>query len=401
MLPSCLQSTADKLTVSKCGNSFVISDSKQIFLFEHDSDIEKYNLLKKLKNKSNNGAFFDCKRNIIVSPYGYKGVKNNKGGVTIFDLTTNKMRDYEIYDGVNGQLGRYKNGVLLSTMLIHRAKINSEEGYVPPKTVLDKNMIFDNPKRFPQEVVEDYKHGRIWKLFEYMHLFDLDKKRIIKSYKQNADYGRIIEGKIYVELIDAVGIIDLENKFRIKLLERKTEYNNNEVRLSVPANTIGVFVNKEYYLITTDRSWDFATSRNQRVSKKYKNNTIYKIVDEKLIELAVLPFNHIAYSVAVGVDIFMFSNNAKNIAKFNTLTNKITKYKILLPSVSKEYTIDSVGYTKNGFILAMSIKGTTKGLIFLTNKSFSKISAVYAVPMSNISITTNEDIQTTNYRAVN
>ena len=397
----CVQNTNEKLSVKDCDATFVVSDRRKIYLFEHENNMTNFHLLKTFDNWSNKAAFFDCKRNIVVSPYGYKGVKRDKGGVTIFDLNNGKVKDYEISDGVNGQLGLYENGVLLSTMLIHTARIDKKSGYVPPRAIIDKKIVFESPERFPEEVVEDYKAGRLWKTFEYIHLFDLDRKKVVKSYAQNASYGGVFEGKLYAEfVIGAVGIMDLNNGFREKIIERKMTNNVNGVHLSMPGNSIGVFVDKDHYTISTHRSWDFASDRNRRISTKFKKNAIYKVENEKLIEWAVIPFENISYAVVVGKNIFVFSGNTKNVAKYDTSTNKLTKYHLSLPALEDEYRIDSVGYTENSFIFALSVGGTSKGLIFLTDKSFTKISPIYEVPMSNMSVTTNQDIQTTNYHAV-
>jgi hypothetical protein len=397
----CVQNTNEKLSINNCDNIFVVSDREKIYLFEHENNIISFHLLRTFENWSNNGAFFDCKRNIVVSPYGYKGEKHDKGGVTIFDLNNGKVKDYEISDGVNGQLGLFENGVLLSTMLIHTKEIDKKSGYVPPKSILDKNMVIGNPEMFPVEVVDDYKAGKLWKMFEYIHLFDLDRKEIVKSYEQNADYGSIFEDKFYAQFIDAVGIINLKNNFREKIIERDSVSDGkNSLHLSKPANTIGVFVDKVHHVITTQHSWDFSSGRNQRINSKFKKNALYKVESEKLIELAVIPFEDISYAVVVEKNIFIFSSNAKNVAKYDTSTNKLTKYHLSIPALEDEYTIDSVGHTENSFIFALSIAGSSKGLLFLTNKSFTKISSMYEVPMSDMSVTTDIDIQTTNLRAV-
>ena len=397
----CVQNTNEKLNVNNCANTFVVSDIGKIYLFEHENNMTNFHLLKTFDNWSNNAAFFDCKRNIVVSPYGYKGVKRDKGGVTIFDLNNDKVKDYEISDGVNGQLGLYENGVLLSTMLIHTARIDKKLGYVPPKAIIDKKIVFESPEMFPEEVVEDYKAGGLWKTFEYIHLFDLDKNEVVKSYKQNTYYGKVFEDEMYAQFLEAVGTINLKNNFQEKIIEQTIVHDKDGVHLSMPGNSIGVFVDKEHYTISTHRSWDFASDRNRRISTKFKKNAIYKVENEKLIEWAVIPFENISYAVVVGKNIFVFSGNTKNVAKYDTSTNKLTKYHLSLPALEDEYRIDSVGYTENSFIFALSVGGTSKGLIFLTDKSFTKISPIYEVPMSNMSVTTNQDIQTTNYHAVN
>lgn len=396
LIEGCAKEANNKIVVENCDNVFVVSDESEIYLFEHEVEGVDFHLLGKYQNKSNTGAFFDCKRNIIVSPYGYKGVNNNKGGVTIFNLNNGKLKDYIIPDGVNGQLGVYNNGVLLSTMLMHSTKIDKKSGYVPPNEIIKKESVLENPKMFPREVVEQYNSGELWKSFEYIHLFDLDTKTVTKSYSQNIDYGHIYNNKLYSEFIDAVGAIDLKNGFVEKIIERRVTKHKNEEQLSLPAISSGVFVNENYYVITTGRSWD--TTRRKMLN--FEKNTIYKVVNESLVKLTSLPFKTFAYAFSINENIYIFSNTSEKVFEFNTQTKKNTLYDLKLPDSVKGYVIDSVGYTNKNFILTLSVPGYTKGAIFLLSNDFSKISQKYDAPMGAMSVTTVNNIQTLNKRSL-
>jgi len=392
-LSACTQNSNEKPTVSNCDNTFVVSDNNNIYLFEHDNDSVNFNVLRQYENKSNMDAFFDCQRNIIVSPYSYKGIHNNEGGLTIFNLSNNKQKDYEIEDGINGQLGLYKNGVLLETMLVHRTKIDKNSGHISQKSILNEYRILNNPENYPEEMVNDYKAGERWKRFTYTHLFDLDRKKIVKSYKQTPFSGRVINNKMYARFRDFIGIMDLKNSFVEKVIEWKETYNEDGTQFSMPSMSLHVFADKKTFIISTHKSWDFKNRNDQWEVKKFKKSTIYKVEEEKLVEAATLPFKDAAYAVAIKQDIFVFSNTAKNIAKFNTQTNKLTEYNLVLPDVTEEYYLNSVGFTKDNFILSFSDEERTKGLVFLANKNFTEISPAYKVPMNRMGVATNQGIQ--------
>lgn len=389
VLSACTQNSNEKLTVNNCDNVFVVSDNHNIFLFEHESDNVDFHLLKKHTNSWNTDAFFDCKRNIIVSPYSAKG----EGGITIFNLSNNKSTDYIIDDDVNGQLGLYKSGVLLSTKLRHHTKIDKNSGYVSPWSIINKYRILKNPENYPEEMVNDYKKGEFWKRFTYTHLFDLDTKKIVKSYKQTPYFGQVINGKIYAGFHDFIGTMDLENGFVEKIIGWEKTYNQDGTHISMPTMPVRVFVDKKPYIIPSHKSWDFKDRSGQQKLKKFKTNIIYQAENGKLVEVVTLPFDDAAYAVAVQYDMFVFNRSAKNIAKFNTQTNKLTEYNLALPAVTEEYYINSVGFTKDNFILSFSDEDRTKGLIFITNKNFTEISPAYKVPMNRMGVATSQGIQ--------
>ncbi|MCF6204656.1 MAG: hypothetical protein L3J59_13475 [Methylococcaceae bacterium] len=387
---------------TNCDSQFVVSDNRQIYLYEYrDSKSLDFDLLHKFENISNNGAFFDCARNTIVSPYGYKGEGRNESGVSIFKLDTKEVRDYNIPDGVNGQLGLYKNGVLLSSRLIYSSKVDKNLGFVPKSEIISKKYVNDNPDTVTKEIINDYKNGVLWKRYEYMHLFDLNKNKIIKSYKQNADFGRVIDGKLHAQFIDAFGIVNLENGYRKKIIERLSIKDNEKgLRLSVPANIISVFSDTGYYAITTDKSWNYSESREHKILKNIDANSIYMAIDGVLVKQISLPFKKPSYAITIGSEILVFDRGGNHVSKYNSLTKELLNYDISELLKLKNYSINSVGYTNNKFIFSMTNKKNTNGIIFSTNNEFSKASPIYKVNMSNMSVTTNNNIQTSFYRAV-
>jgi len=402
LLAGCESNSSSSNSLINCDSRFVVSDIRQIYLFEYkDPTSLNFDLLHKFENVSNNGAFFDCARNAIVSPYGYKGKNNNESGVSIFKLDTKKVKDYNIPDGVNGQLGLYKNGVLLSSRLIYSSKIDTSLGFVPEREIISKEYVDKHPENVSKEIINDYKKGVLWKKYEYMHLFDLNKNKVVKSYKQNADFGEVINGKLHAQFIDAFGIVNLEDGSRKKIIERSTLKNKEKgIQLSIPANIISAFSDSGYFAITTDKSWNYSNGRGHKVLKSLDSNSIYMAIDGTLVKQISLPFENPSYAITIGSEIFVFSRGGKYISKYNFSTKRLINYDMSELLELENYSINSVGYMNNNFIFSMTDTKNTTGIIFSTNNKFSKVSPIYKVNMSNMSVTTNKNIQTNFYRAV-
>lgn len=402
LISLCIQSCIDRnasvpVFNLPCDNAFVLSDMESIFLYEiKDAVITEK--VREFSNRSNRGAVYDCKRNILISPYGYKGRNKNKGGLTIFNMLDGSQRDYEIKDGVAGQLGFYKEGILLATMLIHAGPVNPEGGFVPPKSIIDKETVLSDASSYPPEVVNEYKNGGQWKTFEYTHLFNLDKKEIERSFSQGLYYGAIIGKKRISELVSAAtGVIDLETGHIDELITWKKFINGDQLELNIPDQSIGLVVQDKYYYITTMRSWDTASARDIMEMKRFKRNAIYLVSNKKINEqFATIPIKNIGYVVSVENNIYIFDQKAKKVFRFDTETGVTQEYHISNPSlvVNNKYVVDAVGYTKDNFIIAMSSGKEGKGIMFITSKDFSRIGKINNVPMVNMGITTNQNTQT-------
>jgi hypothetical protein len=353
---------------NQCENTFVLADPEKIYFFEHEKKSVKFHLLKQYDDYGSDQAFLDCKRNIIVSPYDGKGIRHDQGGVTIFDLKDDSSNDYSIYDeGVGMVLARYKNGVLLAANLIHRDAIKeSDDNYVPPG------------ERYTDDA------GKRWKVYEPTLLFDLDQRKVVKRYNTGVANNQLIGDTLFSQQANAITKIDLRTGHVQKLFEP-----TDVTRGWLPGFSLTVFSGEDYYLITA------GTSNNVDNYKLvgFEKSTIYKLEHGKMVKQISLPYNDLTYAVAPEESIYIFTRHSQKVLQFDPKTRKITEYDLKLP-IPEDWRIESVGYTRDNFIISVNREGYLVGGVFVVQRDLSEVSRMYELPMALIDVTTQQNIFT-------
>ena len=383
----CFAKQPAKNVFKKCENTFVLSDGRKTVLFEHDENNVQFHLLKQYENWSGYGSFLDCQRNIIVSPYTYKGVKHDKGGVTIFTLHNDKSRDYEIFETPQGPaLGRYKNGVLLTTQLMQKERVQEGASPIP---ILSYGMLFTDDQ------------GIRWRGYTYTLLFDLDQKKVVKSYKYDL-WNPWINGDVMVGVhYGFITEIDL-NTGNVKNWFDSTPLLTGE-RNGPLSFSLSCFTSSgDFYFVPVPR-------KDSDAAEGYEKAAIYKIENKKIIKQVSLPDIASQYvgptdrylapmdpnqMIAVDEHIYVFTRQSKKVFRFHTKTKELKAYDLKLPIPSHWY-ITSVGYTKENFIIPVTEDFDITGGVFVVNRDFSKISVMHALPMGGavgIFSTTQENI---------
>ncbi len=402
-LIGCTNKSNNLMTTQKCENTFVLSGyGKQIMFFEHKNNSVKFNLIKTYIGGNN--AFYDCKRNLIIALQKKNNKKNIKEGILVFDITNNSKKLYETNSGFNGIIARYKNGFIYSTSNTKQNRVNSKKyGYIPKSKIFSKNFILNikNKQYINPQKLRDYQNGKRWYYYTEDKYFNLDTKKITITYPFGMwKISEIINNDLYVfagELLK----IHLKNKKAISLWNtEKYKLNNNIKKLKLPKRSVRLFVNGVYYTITSSKSWDIATSRNNTKAVKFKRGAIYQIKDKKLSFVTILPFDDIVYANSPDKKHLYIFTKSRKVIKYNIKQNKIVKiYKIDI-DLDKKFKLATVGFTEDNFIISFEEDRYNNAYIVLANKNFTKFSKPYNIKLGGIDIATEKSIHT-NYTRVN
>lgn len=378
ILSGCLKKDdISKVNVNNCNNTFVISAYWNIYLFEHNENSIDFKLLKSLSNYSNNNAIYMCNDNTIISSYSYKGVKQDKAGITYFNLNNESSTDYSIEEGNNGIVGRYSNGVLIDTSLIQLGDIK------PNYFIPDNEIILNNTDNSPIH------------RYTLTHLFDLNKRKVIKSYEMNQGQSWVTGDDLYSLQINSVTKTNLESKTREKIFGFKLSDVDQQIAVGIPALTGRVMIDDSIYIITGEESWNIASDRKTRSLKGLKRNIIYQLIDDNFHEISTLPYGDISYTVSLDNHIYIFTKKSNKVMRYSKEYNELYVFDFDFDSL--KYEIESVGYTDDNFIIVLSTetKDRTGGII-VANHDFTKISEIMTlnIDTNTVSITTHRDVST-------
>jgi hypothetical protein len=131
-----------------------------------------------------------------------------------------------------------------------------------------------------------------------------------------------------------------------------------------------------------------------------EKNAIYKLVDGRMQKLVNYSQDDAVYLLGFDKKLYIFTNSLK-IIEYDIETMKITER--TMPSLSKNnnFSIESVGYTEQNFIVALaSQKAETSSKIVLISRDFSDISSATSLDLRLISVTTDLAIDTADSRGI-
>ncbi|MCB4750462.1 MAG: hypothetical protein LGB55_03245 [Sulfurovum sp.] len=374
--------------VQKCENTFVLSGyGNQIMLFEHKDNSTKFNLLK-IYHQGNN-AFYDCKRNIIIALQNKK--RRLKEGILIYNISNNSQKLYETNSGFNGIIAKYKDGFIYSTSKTKLNKVNNNQfGYIPKNKIFSKSLILNS------------KNNELWYHYTEDRFFDLNKRSVIKTYPFGMwKISEIINHDLYVYAGDFLKI-NLINKKATNLWSidhHMLKQNTKELKL--PKARVGLFVNGVYFIITSSKSWDTVTNRNNTKAVKFKKGAIYQIKNQKLSFTTLLPFDDIVYANSPDKKYLYIFTKSRKVIKYNIKKNKIVQIYKLNIHLDQKFELATVGFTDDNFIISFEEDRYRNAYIVLANKNFTHFSKPYNIRMGGIDIATQQSIHTNHMRVNN
>jgi hypothetical protein len=401
LLVGCSNKTNTVNIVQKCENTFVLSGyGYEILLFEHEDNSTKFNLLKSFNHGKN--AFYDCKRNIIVAIQN-KNKKQNEGIIT-FNLSNNTKKLYKTNEGFNGIVAKYKNGFIYSTASVKNAIVDEAKyGCIPKENIFLETYILDpkNKNFIDKQQIIDYKNGKLWYHYVDNYFFDLDRQKISKNYPYGMIHtGEIINNILFSETYGGYLEINLDKVYSKDFYSSNIIFDKSTMNLLLPKNSIRLFVNGIYYIITSSKSWDTATSRTNTKAVKFKRGAIYQIHNKKLSFVITLPFDDIVYVNSPNKKYLYIFTKSRKVIKYNIKQNKIIHISKLKIKLDKKFELSTVGFTEDNFIISFEEDRYKNAYIVLSDRNFIKFSKPYNIKMGGINISTEKSIHT-NYMRVN
>jgi len=374
-----LQRTTSSL-FSECENTFTVSGSRKIYLFEHRPNSVKFDQLAVFDDWAPLSPFLDCANNRIIVPYGGRKDDRNNAGVAIIDLESGDKLEYPAgASGIQGIPLKYGNGLLLSTTLLKQQALSNNPptfGYLPPG-----------------ESFEDTQ-GRGYRVYAPTRFFDLSSAKFTKDFDLDLGYSVIQNNVIYAKQRGAITAIDLNYKTTHVLFE--SNRNSSVKAEQIPLNHLGVFLDAEYFMVLNRSSHNVSDGELLGLEK----NAIYKLVDGRMQKLVNYSQDDAEYLLGLDKKLYIFTNSLK-IIEYDTETMKITERSMASLSKNNNLSIESVGYTEQNFIVALaSQKEEASSKIVLISRDFSDISSPTSVDLRLISVTTDLAIDTADSRGI-
>lgn len=364
---------------SNCENTFTVSGSSKIYLFEHRHNSVEFDQLAVFDDWSPISAFLDCAANRIIVPYGARKDDRNNAGVAIIDLESGSKLEYPAgARGIQGIPLKYNNGLLLGTTLLNQQTLKNNPplyGYLPPGEV------YEDPQR------------QTYRVFSATTYFDLSSAKFTKDLPIDIGYSAIQNNIIYAKQRGAITAIDLDAKTTDVLYESSGK--NSSEAINIPLNHLGVFLDADYFFVLNNYSHNGSNNELQGIEP----NVIYKLVDSGMQKLANYSGDAV-YLLGLDKKIYIFTSAFK-VMEYDVETMDVIER--TLPSLSKlhNFRIESVGYTEQNFILALNSQNAEIGSkIMLISRDFMHLSSGKSVELRSISVTTDLAIDTTNTRGV-
>lgn len=365
---------------SNCENTFTVSGSSKIYLFEHRHNSVEFDQLAVFDDWSPISAFLDCAANRIIVPYGARKDDRNNAGVAIIDLESGSKLEYPTgARGIQGIPLKYNNGLLLGTTLLNQQTLINNPplyGYLPPGEV------YEDPQR------------QTYRVFAATTYFDLSSAKFTKDLPIDIGYSAIQNNIIYAKQRGAITAIDLDAKTTDVLYESSGK--NSSEATNIPLNHLGVFLDADYFFVLNNYSHNGSNNEFQGLEA----NVIYKLVDNGMQKLANYSEGDAVYLLGLDKKIYIFTSALK-VIEYDVETMDVIER--ALPSLSKlhDFRIESVGYTEQNFILALNSQNAEIGSkIMLISRDFMGISHGKSVELRSISVTTDLAIDTANTRGV-
>lgn len=365
---------------SHCENTFTVSGSRKIYLFEHRHNSVEFDQLAMFDDWSPISAFLDCAANRIIVPYGARKDDRNNAGVAIIDLESGSKLEYPAgARGIQGIPLKYNNGLLLGTTLLNQQTLKNNPplyGYLPPGEV------YEDPQR------------QTYRVFAATTYFDLSSAKFTKDLPIDIGYSAIQNNIIYAKQRGANTAIDLDAKTTDVLYESSGK--NSSEAINIPLNHLGVFLDADYFFVLNNYSHNGSNNELQDLEA----NVIYKLVDSGIQKLANYSEGDAVYLLGLNKKLYIFTSAFK-VIEYDVETMDIIER--TLPKLSKlhNFRIESVGYTGQNFILALNSQNAEIGSkIILISRDFMHISSGKSVELRSISVTTDLAIDTANTRGV-
>lgn len=366
---------------SHCENTFVVSGSRKIYLFEHQPQSVKFNKLAVFDDWAPLSAFLDCANRRIIAPYGARKNNRNDAGVGIIDLESGKKTDYPIVaQGIQGIPVKYRNGILLSTTLLKHTKpsiMSPSYGYLPPG-----------------ESYQDTQ-GLNYRLFAPTVYFDLTSLQFTQYLDLDLGYSVIKDYVLYAKQRGAITAIDLQKKTTDVLYE--LTINSTQSKASnIPLNHLGVFLDSNYYMALNRHSQNNSKGKLDGFEK----NAIYKLVNGSMVKLATYPFDDAVYLIGVESKLYIFTNSF-NVIEYDLKTQKLAQKQFSSLQAMAGYSIESVGYTHQNFILTLdNQQSEISSKVVLISRDLTQISSPKSVDLRLISVTSDLAIDTSDSRGI-
>lgn len=349
--------------VKDCNNTFVVSAFDNIYLFEHGPHSSSFRLIRPFDNYSNEQASYYCGSDDVISSFAFKGADQNHGGLSLLNVRTGKGEDIGMKENAV-DFARYRNGILLQTRLLQGQPFDPALGYLSP----------GERRQRPHT-------GEPFHLFTWMHFFDLDKKRVTRSYRQGNTFQSWIRGDDMYALQEGAFVkIDLVSGRRELLHEAR----------GLPGG-VAVMAGRQIYYVTGPHSWNAGEDRQHKRLIGYEANTVYKLVNGGFVKEFTLPYADPVYVVVPNErDIYVFTKNSRKVVRYDTAAKKATEYDFDTHGKS----IEAVGYTDSRLIIVTDIRpGYVGGAVIVANLDFSDISKPYELPeldTNTVGVSTNK-----------
>lgn len=373
------QNTSDYL-FSNCENTFIVSGSRKLYLFEHRPKSVEFDQLAVFDDWAPISPYLDCANNRIVVPYGARKADRSNAGIAIIDLSSGAKTEYPINArGIQGIPLKYDNGLLLSTTLLKQTnplEIPPTYGYLPPG--------------------ESYKdtNNKSFRLFSPTAYFDLERLQFTKDLDLDLGYSVIENHKLYSKQRGAITAVDLVAKTTDVLYESKaTQYSEDK---DIPFNHLGVFLDSDYYMVLNRHSHN---NPNEMLDG-FEKNAIYKLVDGAMQKLTNYPSEDAVYLIGLDKKLYLFTQTLK-VFEYNLETNALVERKLPKFNELKGYSIESVGYTQQNFIITFDHYQTDiNSIVVLMSRDFKRISQSTSVDLRLISVTSEMAIDTSDNRGI-
>lgn len=363
------QNVASLASVSTCSNTFIVANTTRIRLFEHASGSTSPTLVRDIHVPEGGvgSAYYLCERNEIVNDYAMRGrgqrlVERSDDGIEIRPLN-GSMKRYPFNEEGVGGIHPYRNGVLFDTALLQKEPIDPSLGY------LNRQEQFNDQPLTPGNYVlrEKGLGTATHHIFNWMHFFDLDKRKVTQSYRGDGAATGWFDGDVVVYMTSAIASMDLISGRRTRIYEFP--------ELAQPARLLdgmnmrgGAFVraNGEFYQISSTMPVKQGLDRLHRPSHRIlvpsgfapnkpnycKCMAIYKLDRDsgKWREQLKFPNDDVTYAIDKGAHIYLFTRESGKVLRYDTQTNKLHE----IPFDTGGRAVVTASYTAENFVLLLA-----------------------------------------------
>lgn len=338
------QDLSTAATISSCDNTFVVSADKWIKLFEHEPGGVNIKLVRDISVPEGGvgGANFICGRNEIISDYDFRqdtrGLQDH--GIEIHKLDGG-MEHYQFKEGASLALP-YRNGVLFHTMLLHKEPIDPSLGFLTMH-----EQATDTPLTAGGYVFGGAKDSAqaTHHVFTWTHFFDLDQRKVTRSYRQDATAGEWLEGDTLILRSAALMSVDLKTGRRTAI------YEFDPARDRVPHNEMPILrIAGKFYSVTSSRVGK-VDGFPPDFPRKFRKCTIYALENGEWRKRVRLPYSDITYVADQGEFIYVFTRASGKVLRYDTKSNKLDE--IAFDTGGK--AVIAASYTKDNFVLVLGV----------------------------------------------